>query len=79
MKGKVYKTVVRPAMSYGAEICRASKKAQEDKLDVTEMKMLRWLCGVTRMDRIRNERIRGTVKVTELSKFKNGDCSGMGM
>ncbi len=67
VKGKVYKTVVRPAMSYGAETW-ASTKVQEDKLDVTEMKMLRWMCGVTRMDRIRNERIRGTVKVTELSK-----------
>uniref|UniRef100_A0A8D8Z0Z0 Endonuclease-reverse transcriptase n=1 Tax=Cacopsylla melanoneura TaxID=428564 RepID=A0A8D8Z0Z0_9HEMI len=32
------------------------------------MRILRWMCGVTRMDRIRNTRIRGTVKVTEISK-----------
>lgn len=29
--------------------------------------MQRWMCGVTRMERIRNTRIRGTVKVTEIA------------
>ena len=42
VKGKVYKTVVRPAMMYGAETW-AVKKAHEKKLDVAEMRMLRWL------------------------------------
>ena len=67
VKGKVYKTVVRPAMMYGAETC-AVKKAQEKKLDVAEMRMLRWMTGVTELDRIRNERIRGTTKVGEISR-----------
>ena len=66
MKGRVYKTVVRPAMMYGAETW-AIKKTQEKKLDVAEMRMLRWMCGVTRRDKIKNERIRGTTKVRELS------------
>ena len=44
------------------------KKAQEKTLDVAEMRMLRWMSGVTKMDRIRNERIRGTTKVGEISK-----------
>ena len=44
------------------------KKAQERKLDVTEIRMLRWTSGVTKLDRIRNERIRGTTKVGEISK-----------
>ena len=53
---------------YGAET-RAVKKAQEKKLDVAEMRMLRWMSGVTKLDRIRNERInRGTSKVGEISK-----------
>ena len=52
---------------YGAETW-AVKKAQEKKLDVAEIRMLRWMCGVTKLDRIRNERIRGTTKVGEISK-----------
>ena len=47
---------------------RAAKKAQEKKLDVPEMRMLRWMSGVTKLDRIRHERIRGTTKVGEISK-----------
>ena len=41
------------------------KKKKKKKLDVVEM---RWMCGVTKLDRIRNERIRVTTKVTEVSK-----------
>ena len=67
VKGKVYKTVVKPAMVYGAETW-AVKKAQEKKLDVAEMRMLRWMSGVTKLDIIWNERIRGTTKVGEISK-----------
>ncbi len=40
VKRKVYKTIVRPAMMYGAETW-AVKKAQEKKLEVAEMMMLR--------------------------------------
>ena len=67
VKGKVYRTVVRPALMYGAETW-ALKKAQEKKLEVAEMRMLRWMCGVTKLDKIRNERIRGTTKVGEITK-----------
>ena len=38
---------------YGADTWTV-KKAQEKKLDVAEMRMLRWMSGVTEMDRIRN-------------------------
>ncbi|KAL1454815.1 hypothetical protein WDU94_008949 [Cyamophila willieti] len=62
MKGKTYKTVVRPALMYGAETW-AMKKVHERKMEVAEMRMLRWSCGVTRLDRIRNEVIRNKIKV----------------
>ncbi|KAF3701774.1 hypothetical protein EXN66_Car017462 [Channa argus] len=39
------------------------KKRQEAKQEVAELKMLRFSLGVTRMDRIRNEDIRGTAHV----------------
>ena len=67
VKGKVCKTGVRPAMMYGAETW-AVKKAQAKKLDVAEMRMLRWMSGVNKLDRIRNERIRGTTKMGEISR-----------
>ena len=36
--------------------------------EVGQMRMLRRMCGVTKMDRIRNERIRGATKVGDISK-----------
>ena len=32
------------------------------------MRVLRWMSGVTKLDRIRNERISGMAKVGEISK-----------
>ncbi|MCJ8740952.1 hypothetical protein PDJAM_G00064870 [Pangasius djambal] len=65
IKVKVYKTVVRPAMLYGLETV-ALRKRQESELEVAELKMLRFSLGVTRLDRIRNEYIRGTAHVGRL-------------
>ncbi|MCJ8736954.1 hypothetical protein PDJAM_G00018110 [Pangasius djambal] len=62
IKGKVYETVVRPAMLYGLETV-SLRKRQESELEVAELKMLRFSLGVTRLDRIRNEYIRGTAHV----------------
>ncbi|KAK3521291.1 hypothetical protein QTP70_003137 [Hemibagrus guttatus] len=59
IKGKVYRTVVRAAMLYGLETV-SLRKRQESELEVAELKMLRFSLGVTRLDRIRNEYIRGT-------------------
>ncbi|KAK3514351.1 hypothetical protein QTP70_015880 [Hemibagrus guttatus] len=39
------------------------RKRQESELEVAELKMLRFSLGVTRLDRIRNEYIRGTAHV----------------
>ncbi|KAK3510389.1 hypothetical protein QTP70_005861 [Hemibagrus guttatus] len=65
IKGKVYRTVVRPAMLYGLETV-SLRKRQESELEVAELKMLRFSLGVTRLDRIRNDYIRGTAHVGRL-------------
>ena len=62
VKGKVFRTVVRPAMLYGLETAALTRK-QEEELEVAELKMLRFALGVTRLDRIKNEFIRGTAHV----------------
>lgn len=50
-------------MMYGLETMSLTKR-HEEELEVGELKMLRFLLGVTRMDKIRNtEYIRGTVQV----------------
>ncbi|KAK3551090.1 hypothetical protein QTP70_012176 [Hemibagrus guttatus] len=65
IKGKVYRTVVRAAMLYGLETV-SLRKRQVSELEVAELKMLRFSLGVTRLDRIRNEYIRGTAHVGRL-------------
>ena len=62
VKGKVYRVAVRPAMLYGLERVALTKR-QEAEMEVAELKMLRFSLGVTRMDNIRNEYIRGTAQV----------------
>ncbi|KAL3356212.1 hypothetical protein AABB24_017079 [Solanum stoloniferum] len=63
LKGKFYRVVVRPALLYGAE-CWPVKNSHVQKLHVAEMRMLRWMSGHTRSDKIRNEVIREKVGVS---------------
>ena len=50
-----------------------SSKKQVEKMEVAEMKMLRFAIGVTRKDKIKNEYIRSTVKVERLGiKMRKG-------
>jgi hypothetical protein len=56
LKGKFYRTVIRPAMLYRAE-CWHTKRRHVQQLSVVEMRMLRWICGHTRRDRVRNDDI----------------------
>jgi hypothetical protein len=57
LKGKFYRTAIRPAMLYGAE-CWPTKRWHIQQLSVAKMCMLRSICGHTRLDRVRNDDIR---------------------
>ena len=72
VKGKMYSSMVKPAMVYGLETVAVTKK-QIEEMEVAEMKMLRFAMGVTRKDKIRNEHVRSTVKVERLGmKMRKG-------
>ena len=67
LKGKFYRTAIRPAMLYGAE-CWSTKRQHVQQLSVVEMRMLRWFCGHTRRDRVWNEDIRDRVVVAPIEE-----------
>ena len=67
LKGRFYRTAIRPAMLYGAE-CWPTKRQHVQRLSVAEMRMLRWMCGHTRKDRVRNDDIRDRVGVAPIEE-----------
>jgi len=67
LKGKVYRMVVRPAVLHGSE-CWPLKKAQAHRLMVAKMQMVRWMCGFTRIDGVRNCVIRDLAKVAPIEE-----------
>lgn len=67
LKGKVYKAVLRPVLLYGSE-CWALKKREEQAIATTEMRMLRWIGGVSLKQHLRNEVVRGQVKVMAITE-----------
>jgi hypothetical protein len=56
LKDKFYRTAIRPAMLYGAEYW-PTKRWHAQQLSVAEMRMLWWICGHTRRDRVQNDDI----------------------
>ena len=57
VKRSLYQSVVMPTVLYGAETW-GTRVAERRKVDVFEMKCLRSMVGVSRMDRVRNEEVR---------------------
>jgi hypothetical protein len=57
LKGKFYRTAIRPTILYGAEYW-PTKRRHIQQLSVAEMRMIRWICGHTRRDRVRNDDLR---------------------
>jgi len=67
LKGKFYRTAIRPAILYGAE-CWPTKRRHVHQLSVAEMRMLWWFCGYIRRDRVQNEVIRKMVGVAPIEE-----------
>ena len=58
-------------MLYGMETVAVTER-QMGKLEVAELKMVRWALGVIRKDKIKNEYVRGTAKIAKLGdKLRN--------
>ena len=57
VKNCLYEGVIVPTALHGAEAC-GMRSAVIRKVNVLEMKCLRSLVGVSRMDRVRNEELR---------------------
>ena len=67
LKAKVYKAVVRPAMLYGAQTW-CMKKADNDRLERAEMRMLRHTNSISLLDHCRNEDIRNDMGIRNISE-----------
>jgi hypothetical protein len=60
-------TTIGFAMMYSAKYW-ATKGQYIQKMSVAEMRMLRWICGHTRRDRIRNDDIRGKFGIAPIQE-----------
>ena len=67
LKGKFYRTTIRPAMLYGAE-CWSMKRRHVQQISIAEMRMLCWICGHTRRDWVRNDDIRDRLGVAPIEE-----------
>jgi hypothetical protein len=67
LKGKFYRTAIRPAMLYGAKWW-PTKRQHIQQLSVAEMCVLRWIYGHTRLDRVRNDDIRDQLGVAPIEE-----------
>jgi hypothetical protein len=68
LKGKIYRSCVQSVLVYGSETW-PMKAEDMQRLERTEMAMVRWMCGVTLRDRVRSEDLRerlGVEGVTEM-------------
>ena len=64
LKEKFYRTAIRPTLSYDTECW----KYHAQKMSVVEMCMLRWMCGNTRRDKVRDAEIRTKIDVASIKE-----------
>ena len=62
VKRALYEKVIVPTVTYGSELW-GMKERERQKLNVLEMRCLRSMCGVSRLDRLRNDVVRKMIGV----------------
>jgi hypothetical protein len=67
LKDKFYRTAIRLVMLYEAE-CWSTKSRHIQQLSIAEMRVLRWICGNTRRDQVRNDDIRERLGVASVEE-----------
>ena len=63
--GRVYRTTVRPALSYGVE---ATDQKASRAVGDSQMKMLKFTLGANKLDKSRNESIKGSPGLRRLGE-----------
>ena len=66
LKGKVYGACVRSSMIYGSETWTVNAE-QEVKLERAEMRMVRWMCGVSLREKKTNAELRESMGIEKIS------------
>ncbi|XP_060530090.1 uncharacterized protein LOC132704215 [Cylas formicarius] len=68
-KIRIYKTCIRPIMTYGTEVREDTNKTKQ-MLRVAEIKTLRTIVGKTRRDRVRNTDVREQYGIQDIVRWR---------
>ena len=63
-KANIFRSIMLPVLTYASETW-AWQARDKSRIQAREMRYLRAMCGVTRWDRIRNERVRRRCGINE--------------
>ena len=70
-KTRIYKSVVRPILTYASETTVETTKTRQ-RIETTEMKVLRKIAGKTLRDRIRSANIRESCGIPHIADWMKG-------
>ena len=65
-KVAVYNAVIRHVLKYGSETLTLRKSEQYLMIEITEMRLLRWMMEIKRIEKIRKEEIRVRAHVASI-------------
>jgi hypothetical protein len=72
LKSRIYRTVVRPVALYATE-CWPTTGAAERRLHAMEMRMVRWVMGISLLDHVTNDMIRRQFGIAPINeKMREG-------